>query len=66
MIEDGDYDRFLVERYAGWDAPEHKAMLAGKASLEEIAGAGGAPEDRRPSRSRDGRNILENLLNRFV
>ncbi|MEQ9812367.1 MAG: xylose isomerase [Azospirillaceae bacterium] len=37
LIEDGTYDRFLAERYAGWDTQDARDMLAGKRSLAEIA-----------------------------
>jgi xylose isomerase len=65
LIEDGKYDRFLVERYAGWDAPDNKAMLAGKFPLEEIAGrVASKGVDPKPKSGRQ--EFLENLLNRYV
>jgi xylose isomerase len=65
LIEDGGYDRFLAERYAGWDSPAAKAMLAGQASLEDIAGR--VARDGVDPRPKSGRQeFLENLLNRFV
>ncbi len=65
LIEDGAYDRFLVERYAGWDAPQNKAMLAGGASLGEIA-ARVARQGIAPKPKSGRQEYLENLLNRFV
>ena len=65
LIEDGKYDRFLAERYAGWDAPGSKAMLAGKLSLEEIAGRV-AREALDPQPKSGRQEFLENLLNRYV
>ena len=65
LIEDGGYDRFLAERYAGWDAAEARAMLGGKASLAEIAAR--VARDGVDPRPKSGRQeYLENLLNRFV
>jgi xylose isomerase len=65
LIEDGKYDRFLAERYAGWDAPDNQAMLAGKFPLEEIAGRVASRRvDPKPKSGRQ--EFLENLLNRYV
>jgi xylose isomerase len=65
LIEDGAYDRFLVERYAGWDSAAAKAMLGGQASLDDIAGR--AARERIDPKPKSGRQeFLENLLNRFV
>jgi xylose isomerase len=65
LIEDGEYDRFLAERYAGWDSSTAKTMLAGNASLEEIAGR--VARDRIDPRPKSGRQeFLENLLNRHI
>src|SRR5690606_26806619 len=36
MIEDGEFDRLLDERYAGWDNGLGKDILAGKLSLADI------------------------------
>jgi len=65
LIEDGAYDRFLVERYAGWGTPENKAMLAGGSSLAEIA-ARVARQGIAPKPKSGRQEYLENLLNRFV
>ena len=35
MIEDGALDRFVAERYAGWDRGEGAEMLAGRRGLAE-------------------------------
>lgn len=37
LIEQGEYDRRLAQRYAGWQSPEAQAMLAGQLPLEQIA-----------------------------
>jgi xylose isomerase len=65
LIEDGKYDRFLAERYAGWEASGPKAMLEGKATLEEIAGRV-AREGIEPKPRSGRQEFLENLLNRYV
>jgi xylose isomerase len=65
LIEDGKYDAYLAERYAGWDAPEAKAMLAPGASLDGIAAR--VAEQKIEPKPRSGRQeFLENLLNRFL
>jgi xylose isomerase len=65
LIEDGQYDRFLAERYAGWDSPAAKTMLAAQSSLEEIASR--VARDGIDPKPKSGRQeFLENLLNRFV
>ncbi|WP_010139731.1 xylose isomerase [Oceanicola sp. S124] len=63
MIEDGGLDDALSTRYAGWQAPEAKAMLTSDlASItERVLSEGINPEPR------SGRQeILENYVNRFV
>jgi xylose isomerase len=37
MIADGKLDKFVEDRYAGWDGEEGKAILAGKRSLDDLA-----------------------------
>ncbi|MBV9219372.1 MAG: xylose isomerase [Methylobacteriaceae bacterium] len=65
LIEDGTYDRFLAARYAGWDTPEAKAMLAGERSLADIAAR--VEREAIDPKPRSGRQEhLENLLNRFL
>ncbi len=56
LIEDGKYDAYLAQRYAGWDAPEAKAMLA-PGRLARRRSRRASPR-RRSSRSRapGGRN----------
>jgi xylose isomerase len=63
LIEDGKYDAFLAERYAGWAKPEAQAMLAPGATLEGIAQR--VAEQSIDPKPRSGRQEwLENLLNR--
>ncbi|MBV1703749.1 MAG: xylose isomerase [Hyphomicrobiales bacterium] len=64
LIEDGAYDSFLAHRYAGWDDPKAKAMLAKGATLEGIAARVAA--ERIDPKPRSGKQEwLENLFNRF-
>ena len=64
LIEDGKYDAFLTERYAGWAKPEAQAMLAPGATLEGIAQR--VAEQGLDPKPRSGRQEwLENLLNRY-
>ena len=37
LIEDGEYDRILVDRYSGWQSAEAKQMLSGTLGLDQIA-----------------------------
>ena len=65
MIEDGKFDAFLSERYAGWANPKAQAMLAPDATLDAIAARVSAENlDPKP---RSGRQeFVENLVNRYV
>ncbi len=63
LIEDGEYDGVLEQRYSGWKDGEAQAMLAGKKRLEEIAAeAEAAGIDPQPRSGRQER--IENLLAR--
>lgn len=65
IIEDGTYDTFLDDRYAGWNSAEAKAMLKGERDLESIAAR--VENDGIEPQPRSGRQeYLENLINRFV
>ena len=64
MVEDGALDRFVAERYAGWDRGEGAEMLAGRRGLAEIAAQ--VERDNLDPQPRSGRQEhLENLVNRF-
>ncbi|MEO8758665.1 MAG: xylose isomerase [Devosia sp.] len=65
LIEDGTYDKFLADRYAGWQDKEGKAMLTGKRTLEQIA-ARVEKSDINPEPRSGKQEYLENLVNRFV
>jgi xylose isomerase len=63
LVEDGEYEKIVVDRYAGWEAPEAQAMLMGQRSLEEIAYATEAAAiNPQPRSGRQER--IENLLAR--
>ncbi len=65
LIEDGEFDQQLEERYAGWQEREAKAMLSGKRSLEQIA-ARAEKQNINPEPRSGRQEYLENLINRFV
>jgi xylose isomerase len=65
LIEDGTYDSFLADRYAGWATPEAQAMLNGGRSLADIAARVEA-ENINPEPRSGRQEYLENLVNRFV
>lgn len=65
MIEDGEFDKLLDSRYAGWDDGLGQDILGGKMSLAQIADKVHA--DGINPQPRSGRQeYLENLVNRFV
>ncbi len=64
MLADGGLERARAERYAGWDSPAARAMLADE-DFDTIAArviAGGVDPEPRSGRQ----ERLENLWNRFV
>ncbi|HVW91771.1 MAG TPA: xylose isomerase [Devosia sp.] len=65
MIEDGTYDKFVEDRYAGWKEAGAAAMLNGGRSLEQIA-AWVEGESINPQPKSGRQEYLENLVNRFV
>jgi xylose isomerase len=65
MIEDGALSRELEQRYAGWEAPLGREILAGKRSLAELAALALA-QGLDPKPRSGGQERLENLVNRFV
>lgn len=65
IIEDGTYDAYIDDRYAGWKTPEAQAMLNGERTLDEIAAR--VEREGLDPLPRSGRQeYLENLINRFV
>ena len=65
LIEDEIYDAHLKARYAGWETPEAKAMLAPGASLADIAERV-AKQGIDPKPKSGKQEYLENLINRYV
>lgn len=65
LIEDGEFDRLLDDRYAGWDEGLGKDILDGKLSLADIATKVDA-ENINPQPRSGRQEYLENLVNRFV
>jgi xylose isomerase len=65
LIEDGQYDKLLSDRYAGWQTPDGQAMLSGKLSLDAIAAK--AEQDAIQPEPRSGKQEqIENLLARKI
>ncbi len=65
LIEDGKFDAFLNERYAGWADPKAQAMLAPDATLDGVAARVAA--ERLNPKPRSGRQEwVENLFNRYL
>ncbi|MDQ3558769.1 MAG: xylose isomerase, partial [Pseudomonadota bacterium] len=64
MIEDGGLQRFVDERYSGWDGELGRAILAGERSLDDLAAY---VEERglEPQPKSGRQEMLENLANRF-
>lgn len=65
MITDGALDKFVTERYAGWDSSEGKAILAGKRSLADLA-ARVEKESLEPTPRSGRQEYLENLVNSYL
>ncbi len=65
MIEDGALDRYLKERYAGWDGAEGKAILSGQRSLADLAAT--VEKGNSDPRPKSGQQeYLENLVNSYL
>ncbi|WP_428030830.1 xylose isomerase [Ancylobacter sp.] len=65
MIEDGALQKAVDERYAGWDAPANKAMLAADSSLDAIA-ARAAKEGLDPQPRSGRQERLEALVSTYL
>ncbi len=65
ILQDGQLEKLITERYAGWKQEPYAKMLAGKMSLEEISAF--ALEKKLDPKPRSGRQeMLENLVARFA
>jgi xylose isomerase len=65
IVEDGHLARFVDERYAGWEGPLGREILAGRQSLEDLAGHVLA-NDLEPQPRSGRQEMLENLVARFL
>ena len=64
IIEDGELDRFVTDRYSGWGGGIGADILAGRLTLEQIAQQA---HDAPAPQPRSGRQeYLENVINRFA
>jgi xylose isomerase len=65
MIEGGELDALVTDRYAGWNSDAGKALLSASANLEAISDAAVAAKiDPQP---RSGRQeYVENLVSRYI
>ena len=65
MIEGGELDALVADRYAGWQAPDAQAMLRAGSSLEAISDAAVAKGiDPKP---RSGRQeYAESVVSRYI
>ena len=64
LIEDGTFDAFTEQRYAGWRGGLGAEILGGKLSLADIAARAADAPTPQPVSGRQ--EYLENLVNRFV
>ncbi len=65
MVLDGQLDRHVEARYAGWSTPFGQDLMAGRLGLDQVAAR--ALERNQDTRPVSGRQeLLENLLNRYI
>jgi xylose isomerase len=65
MIEGGELDAVVADRYAGWKAADAQAMLSGQSSLAAIADEAVAKAiDPQPKSGRQ--EYVENLFSRYI
>ena len=65
MIDEGSMDKFVNERYAGWDAASGVDILSGSATLEGLA-ATVEKNNVNPEPVSGRQEYLENIVNRYV
>ena len=65
MLEDGELEAFVAERYAGWDSGLGQAILKGEQSLTELA-QHVADKKLEPAPVSGRQEWLENLVNRYL
>ena len=64
IIEDGTFQKFVDDRYAGWNGAMGKDILAGKKSLDDLAKYV-ADKTLEPQPKSGRQEYLEGLINRF-
>ncbi|MCS6770650.1 MAG: xylose isomerase [Kiritimatiellae bacterium] len=64
MKEDGVFEKFIEERYAGWKTAMGKKILAGKATLPELEEW--AAKVGEPPRTSGRQEMLENIFNEYL
>ncbi len=64
IIEDGTYQKFVDDRYSGWNGAMGKDILAGKTSLADLAKYV-ADKNLEPQPKSGRQEYLEGLINRF-
>ena len=65
MIEDGELDRRVAKRYAGWNGEFGQQILQGKLSLDAIAQY--AQQNQLAPQHQSGhQELLENVVNRYI
>jgi xylose isomerase len=65
MLEDGVLEGPIRERYAGWESPEARRLLAGEYSLADIEER--VVKAQTNPRPRSGKQeLLENIVNRYL
>lgn len=63
LVEEGEYDELVADRYAGWQTPDSQKILSGGMTLEQVAES--ALEMQIDPKPRSGRQErLENMLAR--
>ena len=65
LIEDGTYDKFLEDRYAGWQQKGAQGHADRRRTLDQIAD-GWSKDNINPQPRSGQQEYLENLVNRFV
>ena len=65
MVQDDQLQKFKDQRYAGWQQPFGKALLAGDYSLETLA-EHAFTNDLNPQAVSGRQEMLENVVNRFI
>ena len=64
IVEDGTFQKFVDDRYAGWNGAMGKDILAGKKSLADLAAYVGE-KSLEPQPKSGRQEYLEGLINRF-